>query len=206
LGRLLEAASRKSLSALVRERVTGPLGMNDTDFAVKTPERLATAYADSEEAPARMSDPHILPFDLSAIRFSPSRAMDPSAYPSGGAGMVGTAHDILLLLEALRLGGSPLFGPETFAELVKDRVSPEFLERPDPGWGFGLGFALLDDPMAAATPQARGTWRWGGVYGHHWFVDPKNRLTVVTLTNTAVAGTDGLFPDSLRNAIYDSHS
>jgi CubicO group peptidase (beta-lactamase class C family) len=204
LGRVLEIASRKSLSDLVRELVTGPLAMNDTYFAAKSPERLATAYADAEGAPVRMSDPHTLPFDLSAIRFSPSRTLDPSAYPSGGAGMVGTAGNVLRLLESLRLGGAPLFDSEIFAELVIDRVQPSFAERPDPGWGFGLGFAILDDPVAAATPQARGTWRWGGVYGHHWFVDPKNRLTVVTLTNTAVAGTNGPFPDSLRDAIYES--
>jgi CubicO group peptidase (beta-lactamase class C family) len=204
LGRLLEVASNRPLSDLVRERVTGPLGMNDTDFTVKSPERLTTAYADSENTPVRMSDPHSLPFDLSAIRFSPSRALDPFVYPSGGTGMVGTAGDVLRLLEVLRMGGAPLFGPETFAELVRDRVRIDFEGRPDPGWGFGLGFAILNDPVAAATPQARGTWKWGGVYGHHWFVDPKNRLTAVTLTNTAVAGTNGPFPDSLRNALYES--
>jgi CubicO group peptidase (beta-lactamase class C family) len=68
--------------------------------------------------------------------------------------------------------------------------------------GFGLGMAVLKDPLAARSPQAASTWQWGGVYGHHWFVDPKNRLSVVVLTNTAIAGMIGAFPDACRSAIY----
>jgi CubicO group peptidase (beta-lactamase class C family) len=202
LGRLLEIASGQPLADLVRERVTLPLSMVDTDFVLRSPDRLAVAYADSISEPVQMSDPHELPFDLSAVRFSPSRAFDPTVYASAGAGMVGTAGDILRLLEIFRNGGAPLFGPEIFESLISDRVKPDFVERPDPGWGFGLGFGILDDPAAAGTPQPRGTWRWGGVYGHHWFVDPTNRLTVVTLTNTAVAGSEGSFPEALRSAVY----
>lgn len=44
------------------------------------------------------------------VRFSPSRATDPAAYPSGGGGMVGTADDDLRFVEAVRLSGG---GPAT---------------------------------------------------------------------------------------------
>ena len=47
-----------------------------------------------------------------------------------------------------------------------------------------------------------GTWNWGGAYGHHWFVDPVNRLTVVALTNTALEGMVDGFVSELRNAVY----
>ena len=59
---------------------------------------------------------------------------------------------------------------------------------PLPGTGFGFGGAVIVDPAAAQTPQSPGTWRWGGVYGHSWFVDPARKLTVVALTNTSVKG------------------
>ena len=71
-----------------------------------------------------------------------------------------------------------------------------------PGWGFGFGGAVLVDPSAASTPQSPGTWQWGGVYGHSWFVDPQRRLTVVALTNTALEGLYGRFPIDVRDAIY----
>ncbi|MBO8043933.1 serine hydrolase, partial [Pseudomonas aeruginosa] len=47
-----------------------------------------------------------------------------------------------------------------------------------------------------------GTWRWGGAYGHSWFVDPVRGLSVVALTNTLYEGMDGAFVDQLRDAVY----
>jgi CubicO group peptidase (beta-lactamase class C family) len=71
-----------------------------------------------------------------------------------------------------------------------------------PGWGFSFGVAVLRDAHIAGTPHDEGTWRWGGGYGHDWFVNPKRRLTVVSFTNTAFEGSDGTYPTDLRNAIY----
>ena len=72
-----------------------------------------------------------------------------------------------------------------------------------PGWGFGYGGAVLTDPKAARTPQSVGTWSWGGVWGHTWFVDPALGLVVVALTNTAVEGVSGHFPFAIRDAVYN---
>ena len=71
-----------------------------------------------------------------------------------------------------------------------------------PGTTFGYGFALVTDPAAAEVPMTAGTWRWGGVYGNSWFVDPARRLSVVGLTNTAFEGMNGQFVADLRAAIY----
>jgi len=79
---------------------------------------------------------------------------------------------------------------------------PGDAQGPMPGWGFGFGGGVLVDPSAASTPQSPGTWQWGGVYGHSWFVDPQRRLTVVALTNTALEGLYGRFPIDVRDAIY----
>jgi CubicO group peptidase (beta-lactamase class C family) len=71
-----------------------------------------------------------------------------------------------------------------------------------PGCGFGLGFTVLKDPVAAASPESVGTWRMGGTYGHAWFVDPARKLSVVALTNTALEGMSGAFVTQLRDAVY----
>ena len=206
LGAVIERATGKPLAQVVREKVTAPLGMTDTGFAVTDPARLAPPYihrAPGTEpmAPERMTDNVRLPMVASHITFAPSRALNPDAYPSGGAGMVGTARDILALLEAVRTGGGTVLKPETVAKMMVDHS--DAANRPDAhGWGFGLGWSVLLDPAAAATPHARGTFRWGGVYGHSWFVDPERKLTVVALTNTTPEGMDGPFVDGLRSAIY----
>ncbi|MFV8765717.1 serine hydrolase, partial [Yersinia enterocolitica] len=71
-----------------------------------------------------------------------------------------------------------------------------------PGIGFGLGFSVLRNPLEAASPESIGTWSWGGVYGHSWFVDPRQELSVVALTNTLYEGMSGQFVNDLRDAIY----
>ena len=133
------------------------------------------------------------------VAFSPVRLLDPKAFPSGGAGMAGTASDVLTFLETLRAGG--LLQPQTRSAMFKvQALTREQAE--GPGWEFGFGGAVLVDPKAAGTPQAPGTLQWNGAYGHKWFIDPANELTVVALTNTAFEGMVGRFTVDVRNAVY----
>lgn len=201
LGAVIERAAGMPLADVVRSRVTAPLDMADTGFAVADLARLAAAYADGTPEPVAMFDGIEVPLFGTAATFAPGRILDPGSYPSGGAGMAGTAGDVLRFLDCIRAGGSPILGRETVAAMAADHVGqhPQAL---GPGWGFGLGWSVLVDPAAAETPQAEGTLRWGGAYGHSWFVDLRRGLTVVALTNTAFEGMSGAFPVEIRDAVY----
>jgi CubicO group peptidase (beta-lactamase class C family) len=203
LGAVIERVSGRTLPEAVKHLVTDPLGMKDTDFAVRDAERLAAAYADGTEQPVRMGDRHIVPFaDGPGIAFAPSRVFDSSSYPSGGTGMVGTAPEFLHFLETLRSGGGTLVKIETAAAMMRNQAGDLLVNLRGPGWGFGFGASVLKDPEQAGSPQSAGTWGWGGVYGHSWFIDPARRLTVVGLTNTTIEGMAGRFPTDLRDAVY----
>jgi len=204
MGAVLEQATGSSLDDIVRERVTGPLGMVDTGFRLTDPARLAMPYANAEPEPRPIHDGDRVPVYGGFVRFAPSRILHPDSYPSGGAGMVGTAGDVLRMLEAIRTGGTAL-KPNTLAAMTSARIGPEAQTR-GPGWGFGYGWAVLCDPNAAASPQGQGTLQWGGVYGHSWFVDPSNGISLVSLTNTAMEGMNGAFPLAIRNAVYGGPS
>ncbi|MFD1983574.1 serine hydrolase domain-containing protein [Mesorhizobium newzealandense] len=200
LGEAMARATGATLPELIDRLVVQPLGMDDAAFVVRDRSRLVTPYADGPDKAIAMGEHHRVPFGDGAISFSPGRVFSLASFASGGTGMNGLAGDVLKLLEALRAGGGPAIRPETAAAMTTDAIAG--LETTIPGWGWGLGFGVLRDPIAASTPQAAGTWRWGGVYGHSRFVDPKLDLTVVALTNTAIAGMVGAFPDALRDAIY----
>ncbi|GAB7261019.1 hypothetical protein DaDZ19_26860 [Dickeya ananatis] len=117
--------------------------------------------------------------------------------------MAGTAGDFLRLLEILRQGGGTLLPSELVEEMGRDQTGG--LELPDaPGFGFGLGFSVLRDRRLAASPESEGTWRWGGAYGHSWFVDRAQGLSVVAFTNTLYEGMSGRFITELRDAVYDA--
>jgi CubicO group peptidase (beta-lactamase class C family) len=176
--------------------------MTGTSFVVGRAhaDRIARAYVNGPSGPAPMADPQTLPFGPMTLVYSPSRALDTNAYPSAGAGMIGSASDVLRLLEAVRKGGAPVLKEPTAAEMFRNQIDgiPGF----QPGDGFGLGGGLIVDPAVTKTPQSAGTLFWGGVYGHNWFVDPVKRITVVVFTNTAPEGMAGKFPDGLRDAVY----
>lgn len=204
LGAVIENAAGVPLPLAVERYVTGPLGMSDTAFHVTDPRRLAVPYKDGDPEALRMN-PRLDSLPLGpGIPFSAHRVFDPASFPSGGAGMTGTAGDYLRFLEALRRGGAPILTRDSAALLAEHAIGELRAESEGPGWGFSLGAAVLLDPAAAGTPQRTGTWQWGGVLGTHWFVDPEARLTVVVMTNTAIAGVIGAFPAELRDAIYDS--
>lgn len=201
LGDVIEKATGKALPEVVAETVAKPLGLKDTDFVAKAPGRLATPYANAQPSPVRITDNQDVPIGPTAVRFAPSRALRAEEFPSGGAGMVGSARDVLTLLEAIRKGGAPILKASTVAEMTQDQVGPQAATQ-GPGWGFGYGWAVLDDPTLANTPQAAGTLAWGGVYGHNWFVDKKNGLTVLLMSNTAFEGMNGQVTRELRDAVY----
>jgi CubicO group peptidase (beta-lactamase class C family) len=201
LGGAVEKATGESLPGLVERLVTGPLGLRDTGFSVRDRSRLTVAYADGSPEPIRMRDHEAVRLGDGTARFAPGRILDPASFPAGGAGMAGTAHDVLTFLEAIRTGGSPILKPETVKQMMADQVGPQ-AQTQGPGWGFGYGWAVLADPVLAGTPQAKSTIQWGGAYGHSWFVDLAHGLTVVALTNTAFEGMSGAFPREIRDAIY----
>lgn len=204
LGAVLQKAAGMSLPEIVLAKVTGPLGMADTAFVPVDPARLAAPYKDGQPEPPRMAARDSTPFAVSPLNYAPDRYKDPNSFPSGGAGMLGTAPDFLRFLEAVRQGGAPILKPESVKRLTENAIGDIFVPIAGPGIGFSLGWAILKDPAAtgAPTPRSAGTWSWGGVYGGSWFVDPAKKLSVVILTNTAIEGMAGALTVGVGEAVY----
>jgi CubicO group peptidase (beta-lactamase class C family) len=202
-GALIEAVCGMPLADAVNALVLRPLGARDTAFVASDPARLATPYVNDTPQPHRLAENETVPIleGAAGVTYSPARAFDAQAFASGGAGMVGSAGDVLNVLDALRAGGGALLPAELVDEM--GRVQTGDFDLPDrPGVGFGIGFSVLRDPLAAASPESPGTWRWGGVYGHSWFVDRARGLTVVSLSNTLYEGMNGQYTVDLRDAVY----
>jgi len=175
LGRVIEVISGKSLSEFEKERLLDPLGMLDTAFHVDEPNR------------ARVVEP--LPGD----RFQGSIAGlgDPilrRRWESGGAGMVGTITDYArfaqMLLNGGELDGHRYLKADTVALMTSDHIGPETGIARDhfyfPGGdsGFGLGFAIR---TVAKTPLPTGEYRWDGVGGTFFFIDPTDDMFAICL-------------------------
>jgi CubicO group peptidase (beta-lactamase class C family) len=202
LGAVLAAINGSDVEDAIARYVTEPLGMSDAHFYVTDPSRLATPYADSTP-PVRMGEPHQMRDADGSVTgtFSPARIRNPAAPQNGGAGMAGTADDVMKLLEVYN-GRPGLLEPATVAMTLANQIG-DLARRPhDAGKRFGYLGAVLDDPHAAGNPSPKGTVDWGGVWGHNWVVDPLNRMTIVTCTNTTFEGCNGPFRDDILRAVY----
>jgi CubicO group peptidase (beta-lactamase class C family) len=199
LGRVIEVASGKSLFQFEKQRLLDPLGMSDTSFYV----------ADESRRPL-LAEP--LPDD----RFTSSVAgisdpMRPRRWESGGAGMVGTTRDYArfaqMLLNGGTLDGRRYLKPETVAEMISDHIGPEtriardYFYFPGGDSGFGLGFAVRTmQPPGTRLPI--GEYRWDGVAGTFFFIDPKDDMFVICMMQTP--SQRGRIQTELKALVYDA--
>lgn len=172
LGAVVEAAGGKPLDVLVKERVTGPLGMTDTAFWQPQSKRARFAEALSGGA---------VP-GIGSIYYDYAK---PGPFLSGGGGLSSTAEDYLRFVLMLENNGTykgvRILKPETLARMRQDETTPEIRKAglffPGPGMGFGLGFSLVNDDTLQRP--GKGTFSWWGIAGTEFWVDPKNDLFMV---------------------------
>ena len=181
LGRVVEAASGERLADFLDKRLFKPLKMNDTGFWV------------AQDKINRLARP--LPTDISSGK--PNNLIDVTAAPandSGGAGGVSTAADYLrfsqMLLNGGQLEGVRVLSRSTVALMTSDHlgtriaapVTPGELLLGVPGYTFGLGFAVRQGPGIAGVPGSAGEFMWAGYAGTYFWVDPKEEITAVMMT------------------------
>lgn len=201
LGAVIAAVHSGTLEDAVVHYVAGPLSMTDTRFHVTDPARLAVPYGDAIPVPVRMPDSWAAEDSEGwTMNFSPKRIFNAKAFQSGGGGMAGTAGDIMTFLDMLRAGGKGVLKPETVDAGLSNQIGD--LQRDEPGMKFGYFGAVVVDKKLALTPQSVGSVRWGGVYGLDWFIDREAGLTSLVVTNNALEGCTGLFPQDIRDAVY----
>ena len=206
-GALVEIISGKPFAQYLAEEVFAPLGMKDTAFHV-APEKVGRFAANYQRGPDKqlklIDDPQASDF-----------TREPG-FKSGGGGLTGTSADYMRFCEMLRRGGeldgARILGPRTI-ELMhmnhlpggKDLVQlalGSFSETANEGVGFGLGFASTLGQVQTGTLGA-GDYYWGGAASTIFWVDPKEDLTVVFMTQLMPSGTFN-FRGQQKSIIYSS--
>jgi CubicO group peptidase (beta-lactamase class C family) len=205
VGALVQRISDRPLDRFLEEEIIRPLKMVDTGFHVR-PDQRARFAACYQRQPDRTA----------ALQDDPetSAYLKPPVFLSGGGGLVSTMADYHRFCEMLRRGGEldgvRLIGPRTLklmaanhlpggaslAELALD----SFSETTPVGVGFGLGFAVTVDGVRAGTPS-QGDYYWGGAASTIFWVDPKEDLVAILLTQLLPSTTFN-FRGQLKSLVY----
>jgi CubicO group peptidase (beta-lactamase class C family) len=187
LGFLIEKLSGLSLREFLKQRILGPLGMNDTDFRVLPADR------------QRLAECYVRRPDELLSRPGPSFESDRTAEPtflSGGGGLISTLKDYLsfcnVILNRGRHGAVRLLSPESLAlmstnHLPLGRDLPAstaglFSAASYTGIGFGLGWASTLDPGIAQLRGNPGDAFWSGMANTFFWCDPSEELIGIFMT------------------------
>ena len=204
LGAAAEAATGRPLQALLDDKISGPLGLTSLAFYVPPSEDdLVVPYVSDTPEPHVLGEGERVPlWDEGGVTFLPSRAYSPDAFPSAGGGLVGTAPDLMTFFQTILAGGGPILRPDTVARMLQNQLPEGQFTMHGPGWGFGYGWGVLVEPQGPAAHLPRGLVRWGGVYGHSWFMDPGAGRISLLLTNTIFEGMSGRLSEEVPRAFY----
>ncbi|GAA2807375.1 serine hydrolase domain-containing protein [Saccharopolyspora taberi] len=186
LGRVVEVASGQRLDEFFRGRILDPLGMHDTTFGVAEADadRLAALYSADPAGRAVRNE------QFGRVGLEVPKAL------SGGGGLVSSAGDyhrfLRMLLGGGELDGVRIIGNRTLRYMTRNHLPGgadlesialgSFSEVTNAGKGFGLGFAVVDDPVAGKVLSSAGEFSWGGLASTAFWVDPAEELTVLFLT------------------------
>ncbi len=226
LGRLVEVWSGQTLDEFFNEQIFLPLAMSDTGFHV-SPEnhnRFAALYAPLSGG--GMSSVAKKP-DASEVAMrgglkltegsTDSRFLQPTQLYSGGGGLTGSIGDYARFCQMLLNGGvldeQRLLGRKTVEYMRLNQLpdnrdmaamgQPVWSETSYDGIGFGLGFAVVIDPVKAHIITSPGEHHWGGAASTFFWLDPAEDLFSVFFTQLMPSSTYPIRRE-LRTRVYQA--
>jgi CubicO group peptidase (beta-lactamase class C family) len=182
LGRLVEVVSGKPFDQFLEERIFKPLGMVDAAFHVPESKlnRFVTLDAPSPDGTVKRGS------DEAQKAYKKK-----SAAALGGQGMVSTAMDYgrfcQMLLNGGTLDGKRILGRKSVELMSTDHLgtlarAPGIANIPE-GMGFGLTFAVTQDPGRIGQLASAGEYWWSGAAGTRFWIDPKENMVTIFMVN-----------------------
>lgn len=194
VGRVVEAVSGMTLGQFFQARIFGPLKMVDTDFVV------------SAAKVSRLAQP----FPKDPVSGQEVKLLDVTVAPkndAGGAGTAGTTMDYARFCQMLLNGGQldkvRLLGRATVAQMASDHLGGIRVAGPTlvAGYGFGLGFAVRKETGVGWVTGSAGEYRWGGAGGTAFWIDPKEQMVTIFMTQGQPGPRRGEDRDLFRNMV-----
>jgi CubicO group peptidase (beta-lactamase class C family) len=204
LGRVVEIVSGMNLDQFFRQRILGPLNMNNTFFTIPADRMgdVATVYTRTAQGLTKQNPPPL----PAGVEFF-----------SGAGGLTSSAEDYLqfcqMLLNGGQWNGTRLLSRKSI-ELMTDNAIGNLdlanyseqgltLEQNLRGYGFGLGVRVRKSSGASGWLGSPGDYGWAGANGTYFWVDPKEQLIGIVLMATRVGILRTEFPNTVYQAIVD---
>jgi CubicO group peptidase (beta-lactamase class C family) len=204
IGAIVEKTSGMSFGDFCRERIFKPLGMKDTYFFVPDDkmDRVAALYFNingefkkAEEGKTYVGPEYGISEPTDPFWFRASK--NPKKYFALGEGIISTMEDYSKFLQMLvnggELNGVRILSPKTIEFMTANHIKnlpygTQSFGTSMAGYGWGLGFAVLDDAGVGhhiGTPVGKGKggqYYWSGWMGTRQYIDPEEDLIMMIMS------------------------
>ena len=220
VGRLVEVLSSKTLDVYLQEYIFTPLEMKNSGYNLNEAQRkrIQSVYAFAADSTLKRTTGQPTPSGNTLFAGINALFTSTADYLRFGEMMVNQGS----------WNGKQILKPETVALMTQDQTqNVKSLKTTDtytpsangividalgtlnlePGHGFGLGFAVLQDAKKANREKAaEGEYFWGGANSTHFFINPKKKLVAVFMTQVGSVGAPNpygfYFSNEMRRTIY----
>lgn len=191
LALLIEKFSGMSTAQFLQTKLFDPLEMEDTGYNL------------NEEQKTRMVQLHAIDGNGELIKLEDQTPTEGNKVYGGTHGLFSTAEDYLkftrMLLNGGESNGTRFLSPKTIEIMTIDQANGLYQS---PGHGFGFGFAVLEDLADAKALGSEGQYFWSGAYCTFFFVDPKEDLIAIFMTQ--MAPYNNFWGEKMRQFVYQA--
>ena len=210
LGFIIERISGMTLEEYLSEKIIDPLGMNDTTFHIDKSklDRFSSCYIYDE-----IAGKYIMQDDS----IETSYLEKPRSF-SGGGGLLSTIDDYMKFCNLIQNNGSAdkenIIGSRTLDYMISNQLNHgEDLHQIGKGrWGkeefkgvgFSLGGSVVLDPVENMSIRSKGEFAWGGAASTAFWIDKKEKISVVFMTQMLSFPFSDSLRKELRTLVYQA--
>lgn len=171
LSLLIEKFSGTTTAEFLQKRIFDPLGMKDTGYNI------------AKENQDRWVPVHNFNKEGKMVNSEQQLPIEGNKVYGGTHGLFSTASDYMkfcqMMLNEGRLEGKQYLSSKTVEIMTMNQIGDL---TSGPGAGFGFGFGVITDVAATKGLGSIGQYYWGGAYSTYFFIDPKEELISILMT------------------------
>lgn len=188
---LIEKFSGMSVNEFLKTRIFDPLEMKSTGYNVPKSEqsKIVSLHLKGNNGTISVAA-NQPPFENVTVW-------------SGVNGLFSTAADYTTFCQMMMAGGTykgKQYLSRKTVDLMTSNQTGDLFQLPGTQWG--LGFAVVTDGPATKTPASKGLFFWAGGNNTHFFIDPKEKLIAIFMTQEGNFTLD--YHTSLRQMVYQT--
>jgi CubicO group peptidase (beta-lactamase class C family) len=210
LGFIIERISKKSLVDFFQENILGPLEMKDTSFKISNSnlKRFASCYVYDS-----LANKYVLGDDSNKSKYSKIQNIN-----WGGAGLISTIDDYMKFCNFIQNNGSVgeknIIGSKTLKYMISNQLENrkdlykiakgQWSKSSYKGIGFSLAGSVVIDPISNMSTRSIGEFSWGGAAETSFWVDQKEKISVVFMAQMLGYPHSQNIRDDLRTLVYQA--